>query len=95
MNDRRDRMLLFYALLKHLDDARVSSRPCTHHLLEHRMRSNWKVVEHLLTKAIEIGWVEHEPGDRIYRITDRGREFRSLLEKAIAPIYREYLDQRR
>jgi len=94
MKDRRDRMLLIYTLLTHLDEARTSSSECTHHFLEHRMRSNWKVVEHLLTKAISNGWVEIEPTGRIYRITERGRDFRALLERAIAPIYVDYLERK-
>lgn len=87
-------MLLIYTLLAHLDDARASSSECTHHFLEHRMRSNWKVVEHLLTVAVANGWVEVDLGGRIYRITDQGRDFRALLERAIAPVYVDYLDRR-
>jgi DNA-binding PadR family transcriptional regulator len=51
-------------------------------------------VEHLLAKAISNGWVEIEPTGRIYRITDRGRDFRALLERAIAPIYVDYLERK-
>jgi predicted transcriptional regulator len=94
MKDRRERMLLIYSLLTHLDEARASSTTCTHHILEHRMRSNWKVVEHLLSKAAENGWVVVVPEDRSYRITERGRAFRELLEKAIAPVYTGYLERR-
>jgi predicted transcriptional regulator len=94
MKDRRDRMLLFYTLLTHLDEARTSSGECTHHFLEHRMRSNWRVVEHLLAGAMANGWVEVDDRRRVYRITERGREFRVLLERAIAPIYVDYLDRR-
>lgn len=94
MKDRRDRMLLFYVLLTHLDEARASSMECTHHSLEHRMRSNWMAVEHLLAKAVASGWVEVEPTRRLYRITESGRDFRSLLERAIAPVYTDYLERR-
>jgi len=87
-------MLVFYALLTHLDEARISSDGCTHHFLEHRLRSNWKVVDLLLSKAISSGWVKVDPKDRVYHITDQGRAFRSLLEKAIAPVYTDYLVRR-
>lgn len=95
MKDRRDRTLLFYSLLTNLDRARDSSAECTHHMLEHRMRSNWKAVEHILGRAIAEGWVELDPGGRTYRITDRGREFRALLGRAISPIYVDYLERKR
>ena len=87
-------MLMVYTLLTHLDDARVTSSGCTHHLLEHRMRSNWKVIEHLLAKSIANGWAVLDPGTRTYSITEEGRSFRALLEKAIAPIYVDYLDRK-
>lgn len=94
MNDRRDRALIIYALLTHLDEARISSRGCTHHFLEHRLRSNWKAVEHLLGRAVSRGWVEFDSKSRVYRITDQGRAFRALLQKAVASIYTEYLNRR-
>ena len=87
-------MLLIYSLLTNLDDARASSVACTHHLLEHRMRTNWKVVERLLSCAMENGWAEIGPEGGSYHITVRGRAFREVLEKAIAPVYADYLERR-
>ena len=94
MRDRRDRTFLVYVLLTHLDDARTSSDACTHHSLEHKMRTNWKVVCYLLDKAAANGWVEYDTRTKVYRITEAGQSFRALLEKAISPIYQDYLERR-
>lgn len=91
LRSRRDRVLLHYALLSRLDESRVSSSPCTHHDLEHRLRSNWKTVDSLLSTAVSNGWVSFDNDSRTYQITDRGREYRATLERAIAPIYSEYV----
>lgn len=95
MPDRRDRLLLMYSLLTHLDEARSMSSGRTHHSLECRMRTNWKVVETLLKKALDEGWVCFEDASRSYAITERGREFRAMLERALAPMYTDLTSRRR
>ena len=87
MKERRDRPLLFLALLNRLDDARDRSELCNHYEIECRIHSSWQAVESLLKTTIDNGWVEFDEKARIYRITDAGRLYLSDLRRILPPAY--------